>query len=68
MHPVNTVPEDLEHEHIRLRAALASVGELRPADPGISFSRKFNIFRDSIFASWRLKNENYSPENRICSL
>jgi len=30
MHPVNTVPEDLEHEHIRLRAALASVGELRP--------------------------------------
>src|SRR3989338_7386525 len=30
MHPVNTVPEDLEHEHIRLRAAWASVGELRP--------------------------------------
>ena len=30
MFPVNRVPEDLEHERERLRAALASVGELRP--------------------------------------
>lgn len=30
MHPVNSVPEDLEQERIRLRAALASVGDLRP--------------------------------------
>ena len=30
MNPVNSVPEDLEQERNRVRAALASVGELRP--------------------------------------
>ena len=30
MRPMNPVPEDLEQERLRLRAALASVGDLRP--------------------------------------
>ena len=30
MHPMNSGPEELEQERIRLRAALASAGDLRP--------------------------------------
>ena len=30
MRPMNPVPEDLEQERLRLRAALTSVGDLRP--------------------------------------